>query len=83
VGTGWVAAFFVPQFLNGAGLTVCLLVALGGVLYSLGGLAYGMRRPNPSPHWFGFHEVFHSFTIVAYVLQYIAVSFVVYRAGTV
>lgn len=83
IGLGWVAAFFVPQFVNGAGLTVCLLVALGGVLYSLGGLVYGMRRPNPSPHWFGFHEVFHSFTIVAYVLQYIAVSFVVYRAGAV
>lgn len=82
LGLGWVAAFFAPQFLRGAGITVCALAALGGVLYSLGGLVYGLRRPNPSPRWFGFHEVFHAFTVAAYVLQYIAVFFVIYRAGT-
>ncbi|MCP2342681.1 PAQR family membrane homeostasis protein TrhA [Actinomadura rupiterrae] len=82
IGLGWVAAFFVPQFIEGTGVAVALLVALGGVLYSVGGLVYGLRRPDPSPRWFGFHEVFHAFTVAAYVLQYIAVSFVVYRAGT-
>jgi hemolysin III len=82
IGLGWVAAFFIPQFLDGAGITVCVLVALGGVLYSVGGLVYGLRRPDPAPAWFGFHEVFHAFTVAAYVLQYIAVSFVIYRAGT-
>ncbi|MCW2938734.1 MAG: Hemolysin [Actinomycetia bacterium] len=82
IGLGWIAAFFVPQFLKGTGLTVGLLVALGGVLYSVGGLVYGLRRPNPLPRWFGFHEVFHAFTVAAYILQYIAVSFVIYRAGT-
>ncbi|WP_153539883.1 PAQR family membrane homeostasis protein TrhA [Actinomadura macrotermitis] len=82
IGLGWVAAFFVPQFIEGTGLAVALLVAFGGVLYSLGGLVYGLRRPDPSPRWFGFHEVFHAFTVAAYVLQYIAVSFVIYRAGT-
>ncbi|MFI6518951.1 hemolysin III family protein [Spirillospora sp. NPDC050679] len=81
IGLGWVAAFFVPQFIEGTGVVVALLVALGGVLYSIGGLVYGLRRPDPSPRWFGFHEVFHAFTVAAYVLQYIAVSFVVYRAG--
>jgi hemolysin III len=80
IGLGWVAAFFIPQFLDGAGITVCVLVALGGVLYSVGGLVYGLRRPDPAPAWFGFHEVFHAFTVAAYVAQYIAVSFVVYRA---
>ncbi|MGI5169505.1 PAQR family membrane homeostasis protein TrhA [Spirillospora sp. CA-253888] len=83
IGLGWVAAFFVPQFIKGTGVVVALLVALGGVLYSIGGLVYGLRRPDPSPRWFGFHEVFHAFTVAAYVLQYIAVSFVVYRAGAV
>ncbi|MEV5572143.1 hemolysin III family protein [Spirillospora sp. NPDC052269] len=82
IGLGWVAAFFVPQFIKGTGVGVVALVALGGVLYSVGGLVYGLRRPDPSPRWFGFHEVFHAFTVAAYVLQYIAVSFVVYRAGT-
>jgi hemolysin III len=77
IGLGWVGAFFVPQFLEGTGVTVAVLVALGGVLYSIGGLVYGLRRPDPSPRWFGFHEVFHALTVAAYVLQYIAVSFVV------
>ncbi|GAA1573106.1 hemolysin III family protein [Actinomadura kijaniata] len=83
IGLGWVAAFFVPQFIEGTGIVVAVLVALGGVLYSAGGLVYGLRRPDPSPRWFGFHEVFHAFTVAAYVLQYIAVSVVVYRAGAV
>jgi len=77
---GWVAVLFLPQFLNGAGLAACILVALGGVGYSVGGVVYGLRKPNPSPRWFGFHEVFHACTLAAYVLQYIAVSLVVYQA---
>ncbi len=78
---GWVAVFFMPQFLDGAGVAACVLVAIGGICYSLGGVVYGLRRPDPSPSWFGFHEVFHTFTLVAYVLQYIAVSLVVYQSG--
>jgi hemolysin III len=81
VGLGWVAAGFVPQLLEGAGVTALVLVFAGGLLYSVGGLVYGLRRPDPSPRWFGFHEVFHAFTVAAYVAQYIAVSFVVYRAA--
>jgi hemolysin III len=81
LGLGWVATFFIPQFLKGTGVVVAVLVILGGVLYSVGGLVYGLRRPDPSPRWFGFHEVFHALTVAAYVLQYIAVSFVVYRTG--
>jgi hemolysin III len=81
VGLGWVAAAFMPELLHGAGPAALILVCVGGLLYSIGGLVYGLRRPDPSPRWFGFHEVFHAFTIAAYVAQYIAVSFVVYRAA--
>jgi hemolysin III len=81
VGLGWVAAAFMPQLLDGAGPAALTLVCAGGLLYSAGGLVYGLRRPDPSPRWFGFHEVFHAFTVAAYVAQYIAVSFVVYRAA--
>lgn len=80
VGLGWVAAAFMPQLLHGAGPVALALVCAGGALYSAGGLVYGLRRPDPSPRWFGFHEVFHACTVAAYVAQYIAVSFVVYRA---
>lgn len=81
IGLGWVALFFLPEFLDGVGTAACVLVAVGGVLYSIGGVVYGLRRPDPSPRWFGYHEVFHAFTLAAYVLQYIAVSLVVYQAG--
>ena len=54
-----------------------MLIIVGGVLYSVGALVYGLKRPNPSPKWFGFHEVFHSFTIAAFIAHYVAVSLVV------
>ncbi len=81
IGLGWAAAFFVPQLIHGAGVVAFTLVAVGGALYTTGGLVYGLRRPNPSPRWFGFHEVFHALTIAAFVCQYIAASLVVYRAA--
>ncbi|MER6947313.1 hemolysin III family protein [Nonomuraea sp. NPDC000554] len=75
---GWTAIFVMPQLLEGAGVAAVVLVAVGGVFYSAGAVVYGLRRPDPSPGWFGFHEVFHAFTIAAYLVQYIAVSIVVY-----
>ncbi|MBB5076597.1 PAQR family membrane homeostasis protein TrhA [Nonomuraea endophytica] len=75
---GWTAVFVMPQLLEGAGIAAVILVAVGGVFYSAGAIVYGLRRPDPSPAWFGFHEVFHAFTLAAYLVQYIAVSIVVY-----
>ncbi|GAA1670113.1 hemolysin III family protein [Nonomuraea maheshkhaliensis] len=75
---GWTAVFVMPQLLEGAGVAAVVLVAVGGVFYSAGAVVYGLRRPDPSPRWFGFHEVFHAFTVAAYLVQYIAVSIVVY-----
>ncbi len=75
---GWVAIFFLPDLIAGAGLTVVVLIAVGVVLYSAGAVIYGLKRPNPSPRWFGFHEVFHSLTIAAFTVHYVAVSIVIY-----
>jgi hemolysin III len=77
---GWVGLAVLPQLARGAGLAVVLLIAAGGVLYSLGGVVYALRRPDPLPGWFGFHEVFHAFTLAAYAAQYAAVFLVVCRA---
>jgi len=78
---GWVAVFFLPQFIDGShrfgagiAITVLALVASGGLLYTLGGVVYALKRPNPSPRWFGFHEVFHTLTIAAFALHFIGVS---------
>jgi hemolysin III len=81
IALGWVAVFVMPQFVSGAGVAATVLVIAGGALYSAGGVVYALRRPDPSPSWFGFHEVFHAFTLAAYIAQYVAVSLVVHQAG--
>lgn len=81
VGLGWAAAFVVPQLLRGAGPAALGLMVAGGVLYTLGGLSYGLRRPDPWPRVFGFHEIFHACTVAAFACQYAAVSLIVWRAG--
>lgn len=80
VALGWAAAFWLGDFLHAAGPYVFALMLTGGALYSLGGLVYGFKRPNPAPAWFGFHEVFHSFTIAAFVAHFVGISLVVYAA---
>jgi hemolysin III len=78
VALGWVAVFYLPEFLRSGGATVVVLIIVGGGLYSAGALVYGLKRPNPSPRWFGFHEVFHALTVAAFVVHYVAVSMAVY-----
>lgn len=78
VALGWVAVFYLPDFLRNAGVAATVLIIVGGALYSLGAVVYGSKRPDPSPRFFGFHEVFHAFTVAAFVAHYVAVSFIVY-----
>ena len=85
IGLGWFALFFIPDFIDGASrlstttaVAVAVLLVAGGLLYTLGGVVYGLKRPNPSPTWFGFHEVFHAFTILAFIAHYVAVSLATY-----
>jgi hemolysin III len=85
IALGWAAVFFIPGFFRGAtelglgiGIAIFVLITSGGALYTLGGAVYGFKRPNPSPRWFGFHEVFHTFTILAFAAHYVAVSLATY-----
>jgi len=77
---GWAALAIIPQVLREGGVAVLVLVGAGGLLYTLGAVVYALRKPDPWPRWFGFHEVFHALTIAAFTVQYVAVSLVVYRA---
>ena len=78
VALGWVAVFYVGPLFHAGGVAIATLVIVGGVLYSLGALVYGLKRPNPSPRWFGFHEIFHALTILAFTTHYIAASMALY-----
>ncbi len=80
IALGWVAIFYLGDLLATGGPAVVTLLAVGGGLYSAGGVVYALKRPNPSPRWFGFHEVFHALTLGAYVVHYIAISIAAYNA---
>jgi hemolysin III len=75
---GWVAAWFIGPITHGAGVAALVLLAVGGALYSIGGVLYAMRWPNPWPSTFGHHEFFHTCTAVAAILHYIAMWFAVF-----
>ncbi|HEU5035462.1 MAG TPA: hemolysin III family protein [Nocardioides sp.] len=85
IALGWAAVFFIPSFYSGAtrlgmgaGIATFTLILVGGALYTFGGVVYGFKRPNPWPRWFGFHEVFHTFTVLAFVAHYVGVSIATY-----
>jgi hemolysin III len=76
---GWVGVAAMPQLASREGVGAVVLLALGGLAYTLGAIVYARRRPNPSPTVFGYHEVFHALTIVALACQYVAIAFFVVR----
>lgn len=80
VALGWVAVFYLGPLLQHGGPVVVALIMIGGLLYTLGAVVYATKRPNPSPRWFGFHEIFHAFTVAAFMAHYAAVSLSVYGA---
>jgi hemolysin III len=77
VALGWVAVVAFPAMFHDLGVTPTVLVALGGVLYTIGAVVYAVRRPDPLPAVFGYHEVFHALVIAAAAVQYSVVAFYV------
>jgi hemolysin III len=75
---GWVAIWYTPLILHNAGVAATVLLAVGGALYSIGAVIYALRRPDPWPSTFGYHELFHACTAVAAICQYIAMWYAVF-----
>jgi hemolysin III len=71
---GWVGVVALPEIYGGVGLPPLTLAAVGGLLYTAGALVYALRRPDPAPAVFGYHEVFHVLVIAAAACQYVAVA---------
>ena len=70
---GWVGVAAVPELVD-LGVTPTVLVFVGGALYTLGALAYALKRPNPFPASFGYHEVFHLLVIGAALVHFVAIA---------
>ena len=68
---GWAAVMYMPQ-LFAANLAMVILVIIGGLLYTAGAVAYALKKPNPWPGHFGFHEIFHVCTVLAFLCHWTA-----------
>ncbi len=74
VGLGWVAVVVTPQLIDRAGIAPTILIAAGGLLYTVGATVYAFKRPNPWPATFGFHEVFHTLVTTAALVHFVAIA---------
>jgi hemolysin III len=74
VALGWAFVILFPELSADLDVAPLLLFAAGGMLYSVGAVIYALRRPNPWPSTFGFHEVFHAFVIAAAVTHFVAMA---------
>jgi hemolysin III len=75
VGLGWAAVMYMPDLFV-ANFAMMILVIVGGLLYSLGAVIYAIKWPNPAPDTFGFHEIFHALTVLAFFSHWTAVLLV-------
>ena len=71
VGMGWGAIAFVVDFMN-ANAPMMILILAGGLCYTIGAVVYALKKPNPFPGKFGFHEIFHSLTVLAFMCHWVA-----------
>jgi hemolysin III len=71
VALGWAAMFYVADFFSFNAIAMTLILA-GGLCYTAGAVIYGMKKPNPFPGHFGFHEIFHSLTVIAFICHWVA-----------
>lgn len=77
IATGWVGIAAVPVFLPLLGVFRATLLVAGGVLYTAGALVLLLRRPDPIPHVFGYHEVWHAMVVLASLCHYAVILLLV------
>lgn len=72
---GWVALLVINDIWHAMGVAGFVLLVSGGALHTIGALVFAVRRPDPWPRVFGFHEIFHLLVIAAVAQHYVAVTF--------
>ncbi|MGZ4104262.1 MAG: PAQR family membrane homeostasis protein TrhA [Actinomycetota bacterium] len=70
VALGWTAIVALPQLVKDLSAASIALLFIGGALYTTGAIIYALRRPDPDPQVFGYHELYHSFVIVGSLCHY-------------
>jgi hemolysin III len=73
IGVGWLSVVPFTKIIGALPWEGSGLIVLGGVLYTLGGVVYAARRPDPFPAWFGYHEVFHLFVVAGSTAHYLTI----------
>ncbi|KJL24969.1 hemolysin-III related [Microbacterium oxydans] len=68
---GWAAVMYIVDLMN-ANFVMMVLVIVGGLLYTGGAIVYALKKPNPWPGHFGFHEIFHVCTVLAFLCHWTA-----------
>ena len=81
VGVGWIGAIAFPAIVAQAGLGAGILIAFGGLLYTIGAVIYAMKRPDPNPRVFGYHEIFHVLVVAAAAAHFAAIALYASPAG--
>jgi hemolysin III len=79
IALGWVGVVALPQLVGRLAPAAVILLVLGGLVYTAGAIVYALRRPDPLPSVFGYHELFHALTIIAVTCQYSAIAFFIVR----
>lgn len=75
VAVGWTGVVVVPQLFEIIGASGLVMLGGGGLAYSVGALVYALKRPDPVPRVFGYHELFHALVIVAAAMHLCLVAF--------
>ncbi len=74
LGVGWIGALAFPSIVSNAGIGAGALIAVGGILYTVGAVVYARQRPDPRPTVFGYHEIFHVLVVAAAIVHFSAVA---------
>lgn len=78
---GWTPVVLLPWLWASSGATNVVLLLVGGVLYTVGAVVVGLRRPDPWPAWFGYHEIFHALVLAAIAVHAVMLDRLAARAG--
>jgi hemolysin III len=78
---GWLPILLLPWLWVASGVAVVAMLLAGGVLYTSGAIIVAIQRPNPSPTWFGYHELFHLLVILAVAFHAVMVALIASRVA--